>query len=347
MNRNESDRYGSNQQSGYQTHRSERFRHPERSNDYRFDNYGSSARGGYGDEGHSGTWGNQGNEMGGSRNVSNRGMDDTYSTSRNYGNMGSYGGAQGFGSARGGSPSQRQDDSGSAYRYVSGMGSPMSRNRDQESGRSRSYGYQSDYDSHGSGFKHDANPDLYGSDTSRRFQGSDQGSYHFDRNRDQSRSGYSSGSSYSGRYGSDRDRSDRDSTSRSSYSSGSSYSSDRDRDNYGSSNYGGSQGSYMGSGYNRTSDRDYGSGNYGSMGSYDRGSSSMSYGEPYGRSSNSSYPNPTYARDTENTRIQHPDSDYDYDPNHSFDTNKDKNYIASRNRNRSFDRDRERGSDRF
>lgn len=323
MNSDYSNRADRDENRGFKTHRSERYRHPEQDSSYHFDDYGSSARGGYGNESHTGTWGNQGNEMGGSRNTSNQGMSDTYSTSRNYGNMGSYGGAQGFGDSRGGYSSQRER----GHEYDSGMGS-----RDNSGqGRRRSYGYESDYDSHGSGYKYDSHPDLYGSDTSRRFQGSSgQGRYDFDRDN------YNQGS---GSFrSSDRDR-------------------NRGRDYRGSSsssNYGGSQGSYMGSGYNRSSNRDYNSGNYGSMGSYDSGSSDRSYGESsdsigYRGSRHTEYPNDTYARDADNNRIQHRDSDYDYDPNRSFNARKDPYYITSHNRNRTWtqDRDRDRNNERY
>ena len=115
MNSNFSDDYN---QGNYRTKRSDRYRHPERdSQRYRFDDYGDAAHGGYGNESYGGTFGNQGNEMAGSRNVANRGHH-TYSTSRNYGNMGSYGGAQGFGDYRGGRHPQGGD-----YNFYSGMGS--------------------------------------------------------------------------------------------------------------------------------------------------------------------------------------------------------------------------------
>ncbi|GAB3203945.1 hypothetical protein ABID22_003216 [Pontibacter aydingkolensis] len=303
MNRNQSDQYGMNE--GYQTRRSERYRHPERDSNYRFDDYGSPARGGYGDESHSGTWGNQGNEMGGSRNLSGRDRSGTYSTSRNFGNMGSYGGSQGYGSSRGGYPTQREEGSGSLYHYESGMGT---RSSSPAQGR-RSYGYSSDYDSHGSGYHHDDTPeDLYGSDVSRRFQGTDQGRYDFDRNRTQGRKDMSDNSNY------------------------------WDRDNYDSSGYGGSEGSYMGSGYNRTT-RGSDMGDYGSMGSYSsdnygmRGSSGSGYGQRQQHD--------PYARDRENARIHHPDSDYDYDPNHAFDSRKRPDFLSSHNRGRTWNRDRD------
>ncbi|WP_299826502.1 hypothetical protein [uncultured Pontibacter sp.] len=327
MNTNQSNPYG-------HTRRSDRYRHPEQDSNYRFDDYGSAARGGYGNESYGGTWGNQGNEMAGSRNVSGRG--DTYSTSRNYGNMGSYGGAQGFGSSRGGYPSQRSSGSGAASgsQFESGMGS-----RQGQSGpsRQRSYGYSSDYDSHGTGYRHDDNPDsLYGSDVSRRFQGGNQDSYDFGPNQMQSRSGMNNSSNY------------------------------WDRDNFGSSssgNYGGSEGNYMGSGYNRSA-RGSGMGDYGSMGSYNsdnygRGSSSGSnYGSSSGRGgygqsgySSGSYggqqQHDPYARDTENARIHHKDSDYDYDPNHSFDSSKRQDFTNSRNRGRTWHSDYDSGYDRY
>lgn len=307
MNSDFSNRSGRGDSREFHTHRSDRYRFPERDSSYHFDDYGSSARGGYGNEGYSDTWGNQGNEMGGSRNVANRGFS-TYDTGRNFGNMGSYGGAQGFGDYRGG-----QHPQGSNYNYYSGMGSRGESDMGRE--RHRSHGYESDYDSHGSGYNNEMGSSLYGSDTSRRFQGSDQGRYDFDRDN------YNQGS-------------------------GSFRGSDRDR---GSSGYGSSGGGYMGSGYSRSSRSDYGTGNYGSMGSYDRGSSSMSYGEPYSMRDTSSryteYPNDTYPRDTENTRIQHRDSDYDYDPDHSFDVRRDPEYIRSHNRSRTWDRGHEGNRD--
>jgi len=289
MNRNFDDRNDKQ----YHTRRSERYRHPER--DYQFDDYGAAARGGYGNESYSGTWGNQGNEMGGSRNISNRGRYDTSGTSRNYGNMGSYGGAQGFGSSRGGYSSQRHYDSDTNYNFDSGMGSPREGRRSgYNPAGHRAYGYQSDYDSAGSFFGNDASQNLYGQDVSRRFQGPDQNRYHFDQDN------YNAGS------GSFRNQ-------------------ERNNDR---NNYGGSGGNYMGSGYNRSSQGDYGAteGNYGSTGSYDRGNSSMNYGEPYGMSG---YSRGGYGqRDSNDSRMRY--------------SNSDSNYIGSRNRSRSFDRDHDR-----
>ena len=185
MNYNERDRY-ERDRDGYQTHRSERYRHPDRDRGerYRFDDYGDSAHGGYGNESYSGTYGNQGDEGAGHRNVANRGMS-TYDTSRNYGNMGSYGGAQGFGSSRGGYSSQRRSsdnvsefDSGHGRRERTGWG----RGTDQQ----RSHGYESDYDSHGQNsgnyhYNQGSNHELYGDYTPRRFRGEDQGHYNFSR----------------------------------------------------------------------------------------------------------------------------------------------------------------------
>lgn len=211
----------------------------EQRNTMRFDDYGSPARGGYGNEGRMGTFGNQGNEMGGSRD---RGNDNTYSSSRNYGNMGSYGGAQGFGSSRGGYPSQRQQDSDMRRAFDSGMGhmGGMPDNQSGRQDRDRSQGIR-DYDSHGGGsmvrdVNYSRNNDLYGSDSSRRFQGRDQDRYNFNTD--------------------NRSRSD---------------------------NYGGSEGNYMGSGYNRTSRP----GEYGAMGGYYGGSGSYS-SERYNSSDNRS-----------------------------------------------------------
>ncbi|MCC9135041.1 hypothetical protein ACFSKU_18890 [Pontibacter silvestris] len=298
MNRNDSDRYGNNK-GRYQSRRSEQYRHPERDrgNDFRkgsdfsFDDYGSSARGGYGNESYGGTFGNQGNEMGGSRNVSNYGLHDTSSTSNNYGNMGSYGGAQGFGSSRAGLPSQRDYDSDVNYNFDSGMGSPRSaREHHYSPAGHRAYGNERDSDQYNRGRGSDMglssnsnNRDLYGNDTSRRFQGSDQGRY------------------------------------------------DYNRDDFDSPNYGGSEGKYMGSGYDRHIPRgQYGSrdGNYGSIGGYDGRRDHYRYNEryrePYGVRNDSS----------EGYRYRSGSSDNDY--------------IPSRNRNRSLDHDykRERDFDR-
>ncbi|RDV13601.1 hypothetical protein DXT99_18870 [Pontibacter diazotrophicus] len=363
MNRNQNDRQDNSR--GFQTHRSERYRHPENDNNYRFDDYGSSARGGYGNEGHSGTWGNQGNEMAGSRNTANQDTYGTYSTSRNYGNMGSYGGAQGFGTSRGGTIGQRHYGSADTdYNFESGMGNPgEARGSDYSPAGRRAYAYESDYSSRSSGndrygagstrgFQdnnsgnygsnqsdynyyggmgspdqarqsnlnspsrginyspdrdnssdndqnrgflghnrrgsrgYDRNEssssgshDLYGSDTSRRFEGSNQGRYNFDQDDYNSGSGSSRGNS---NYGSSNKRG--------------SYGSDR----YNSANFGGAEGSYMGSGYNRTSENEYGTSNR-----------DGAYG--------------------------------DRNFNRGF-VSSDNNYLASRNRGRTFDRDR--GDDR-
>ena len=239
MNSNFNDRYEGN----FQTHRSERYRHPEQDR-YRFDDYGSSARGGYGNEGNAGTWGNQGNEMGGSRRVPGRGWNsDTYSTSRNYGNMGSYGGAQGFGSERGGYSSQHPDESRTGYNYYSGMGSSGQARQSRGSNYGES-NYRSDY-----------RRDVYSSDRDRYGSGSS-GRY---------------GRAYGGRHASDEDR----------YNAGSEYYRGSSRGSYNSPNYGGYEGNYMGSGYSRSSRGDYGSGGSGSHGLY--GGSGYS-SEPYGMS---------------------------------------------------------------
>ncbi|GAA4437852.1 hypothetical protein GCM10023188_32530 [Pontibacter saemangeumensis] len=234
MNRNFSDRHDGS----FQTHRSERYRHPEQDR-YRFDDDRRTARGGYGNEGNTGTWGNRGNEMGGSRN---------------YGNMGSYGGAQGFGTSRGGYASQHPDESRSGYNYYSGMGSAGQGTRDR--GGSSGGGYRSE-DRWGSDRNRPASSgssrDLYGSDTFRRFGGPGQGRYDFKRD------DYNAGSnSYRGSSG---------------------------RGGYNSPNYGGSEGNYMGSGYSRSSQQEYNSGNrgdYDSSGLYE--GSGYSYDQPYGMS---------------------------------------------------------------
>ena len=78
MNRHSSDRDYDRHEGGFHTHRSERYRHPDQDSGYRFDDYGSAAHGGYGNESYQGTWGNQGNERGGSRNYSRTNITDEY-----------------------------------------------------------------------------------------------------------------------------------------------------------------------------------------------------------------------------------------------------------------------------
>ncbi|GAB3539852.1 hypothetical protein GCM10027443_36920 [Pontibacter brevis] len=376
MNRNQNEHQDNSR--GFQTRRSERYRHPESDNNYRFDDYGSSARGGYGNEGHSGTWGNQGNEMAGSRNTSNQDVYGTYSTSRNYGNMGSYGGAQGFGTSRGGNIAQRHYGSGNTgYNYTSGMGNPgEARDSDYSLGGHRVYGYQRDYDSHGSDRGNDRDNDRYRSGSTRGFQDSNSGNY--DSNQkdynyyggmgspDQARQSnlnspsrginYGGGSNYGERdYGSDDRRGNRGSDRNSSSSGRALYGSDTsrrfegtrqgrydfDEDNYNnaggnssssgsgwgssgrssSSNYGGSEGSYMGSGYRRESQND--SGSYGGSGY------SQNRAQSYGNS---------------NRRGAYGDRNFNSGFVSSDDSHSDSNYLASRNRGRTFDRDR--GDDR-
>ena len=193
MNRFDSDRdYGRHEES-FHTHRSERYRHPEGDSDYRFDDYGSSARGGYGNEGNWDTWGNQGDDRAGGRsrytNI-NITASDTFDTSRNYGNMGSYGGAQGFGDIRGG-----RHDSG--HPFDSGMGASNTGRgweRDSSTRGYSSFGNESldrgghhreDYGRRGG---------LYGQDTSRRFEG----------RRGQDRYDFERDNYYSSNYGDDQ-----------------------------------------------------------------------------------------------------------------------------------------------
>ncbi len=298
MNRNQSDQYNRNEE--FHTNRSDRYRHPERSSGYQFDDYGTSARGGYGNESYGGTWGNQGNEMGGSRNFSDRDRGSMHRSN--------FPEDRGYSSRNRDYSPQRSQGSNTLYHYESGS--------DRGSGRSsgqRSFGYSSDYDSHGSGYRHDSNPkDLYGSDVSRRFQGSDHDRYHIDRDRMQNRSrGMGDSSNY------------------------------WDRDNFGSSGYDRSEGNYMGSGYERSS-RGSRLGDYGSMGSYDSRSSYSSSGGSGQRQQHD-----PYARDTENTRIHHKDSDYSYDSDHSFDARRKPEIRGSHDRYKTWDREHNRDSDRF
>ena len=133
MNSFQSDRNNS----PYNTNRSDRNRHPEHREGMRFDDYGSPARGGYGNEGRMGTFGNQGNEMGGSRN---RGNDNTYSSSYNYGTKDRYG------TSESGFPSHSRQEQRMRHSFESGMG-PMGGIPDNLP--TRSHGYESDFDSHG------------------------------------------------------------------------------------------------------------------------------------------------------------------------------------------------------
>jgi hypothetical protein len=166
MNSHESDYNQNRHQDGFQTHRSERYRHPERGTQQRFDDYGSPARGGYGNESQQGTWGNQGNEMGGSRRYTDINVTpyDRFEQSRNYGNMGSYGGAQGFGDMRGGQhDSDHPFDSGTSQRRSysnEGRGSMGNRGYREER---RDYSRHNRYGSN--------REDLYGHELSRRFEG--------------------------------------------------------------------------------------------------------------------------------------------------------------------------------
>lgn len=153
MNYNQ-DRYN---REAFHTHRSERYRHPEQDSgrsgyepyryseresgrdrnrdriDYSNEFYRSSQRRSPQD------WNPE--------HVANHGLS-SYACARNYGNMGSYGGAQGFGSERGGYPHHRSSDMGS--QFESGMGEMRYGNRERGStSQPRHYGYMSDYDSHG------------------------------------------------------------------------------------------------------------------------------------------------------------------------------------------------------
>lgn len=185
----------------FHTHRSERYRHPEQEHGNRFDEHGASARSAYGNE----------------RSLRhytdiNVTPYDRFEQSRNYGSMGSYGGAQGFGDIRGGHhDSNHPFDSGTGEqrRYGQQRQGPSGYREDREEHRNygRSRGWDRDRE------------DLYGHEVSRRFQGS-QGQQRYD----------------------------------------------FERDDYYSSNYGDDQGNYMGSGYHRSTESRYGTGDYGSSG---------------------------------------------------------------------------------
>ncbi len=176
MNR-EHDQHRYEKYSGYQAKQYERYRQDLP------DNYGNRNR--------NRDFDSQGNDMGSNfpRRESRQDIYGTYSTSMNYGNMGSYGGAQGFGDMRGGTPSQRHYDSDTHYNFDSGMGSPQhAREEGYTPGGHRTYGYQSDYDSHGMGSSSNRNArrEMHGPDETRRFQSSQQD--HYNSNRDEYRS---------------------------------------------------------------------------------------------------------------------------------------------------------------
>ena len=187
MNRHESDYdqpYG-----GYRTRRSEEYRNPELHPGHHSGPYDSAARGGYGNESNWDDYRNQGSQRNDSRNFSRVNItdDDTYSTSRNYGNMGSYGGAQGFGDVRGGLSSQRHYDSDTHYNFDSGMGSPREA-REHHYSPAGHPAYQSSSGSGqrsqgwvSSGRSSGSDRDLYGTTVNREFQGERQGQYDFGR----------------------------------------------------------------------------------------------------------------------------------------------------------------------
>jgi hypothetical protein len=177
MNRHASESDHEHREGEFHTRRSERYRHPEHDSRRRFEDYGSSSRGGFGNESRQGSWEGRGNEMGDSGRYSNINITDSnsYSTSRNFGNMGSYGGAQGFGDMRGG----RHD---SDHPYDSGMGQQR-RQSDEGRGSLGGRGYREEgrdyrrHDRYGSDRE-----DLYGREVSRRFEGQHgQESYDFER----------------------------------------------------------------------------------------------------------------------------------------------------------------------
>ncbi|WP_242928779.1 hypothetical protein [Pontibacter vulgaris] len=230
--------------SGYHTHRSERFRHPESSSERNLpENYGNRNRGSWSDMSRSS------DRFAQPHRESRQDIAGTYSTSYNYGNMGSYGGAQGFGDIRGGRPSQRHYDSDTHLNFDSGMGSPQhARQEGYAPSGHRSYGYQSDYDSHGMGSSgKESQRESYSSD---RFQGSqqDRSEFNTDRNRP---SGYSQ---EQGNYmGSGYNRTTR-SEPRGDYGSLGRYESNRYDEPYGMSGF--YRGGYGPSGYSEHFERD-------------------------------------------------------------------------------------------
>ena len=218
----------------------------------RFNNYGDSARGGYGNEGYWDKYGNQGNESAGSRN--NRSRDGVnagmgYGVSANYGSMGSYGGAQGFGTERGGFATQKHYGNDAGSQFFSGRGergSDMEQRREgSHNYRHHIYGAYRDRNSyeHGHGYAPSqgyGSYDPYGS----QGYGSSRGMLHYDRDQ---RGSYDMGGTrergnYSGLHYGDQG----------SYNASG---------NYGRSQAGGGNitgGSYMGSGYSRQTHGEYG-----------------------------------------------------------------------------------------
>ena len=173
MNYNQN-RYDADRDS-YNTNRPERYRQPEQGTERNtFDNYRSEGRGNvsYGNDFYRSSQRRSPQDWN-PEHIANRGMS-TYDTARNYGNMGSYGGAQGFGSERGGYPHHRTTDIGSEFE--SGMGEQHYGNQNQgrRSDQNRRYGYQSDYDSHGQNsdnYRYErSNEGLYDDYASRRYR---------------------------------------------------------------------------------------------------------------------------------------------------------------------------------
>ncbi|MFT2007783.1 hypothetical protein ACMA1I_03845 [Pontibacter sp. 13R65] len=197
MNRHDSD-YDQNRwqhsDEEFHTRRSERYRHPEQQHSTyspqqeRRGSYVSPDQGQYRSRSN---YGFQGDALGGYG--SQLDQDNSYSSSRNYGNMGSYGGAQGYGSSRGGYGSQHNQHDNDSRFYDSGRRNMYDNNRNSGYAGSQRYGGTSGYSnqgwednrgSRGNQFNRGSNrtsasQDLYGSDTSRRFQGSRQNSYDF------------------------------------------------------------------------------------------------------------------------------------------------------------------------
>ncbi|NDK55840.1 hypothetical protein [Pontibacter fetidus] len=181
-----------NDRGSFHTHRSERYRNPDQYSEGSFDSnrHADRDRANYGNDFYRSSQRRNPQDWN-PEHIANRGLS-TYATARNYGNMGSYGGAQGFGSSRGGYSSQRQSsDMGSGFSSGHGRYERTNYGRGTNQGRSR--GYENDYDSHGQNsdnysYERGSNRDLYGDYTSRRFQGSHQDRYDFDRDEYRTRS---------------------------------------------------------------------------------------------------------------------------------------------------------------
>jgi hypothetical protein len=157
MNYNQSDRDNRN----FHSNRSERYRDLDQRSNMHFENYDSTNRNSYDDN---------------DRNTHMRSNPGRYNNQQGYDNGGNYGREHNIGSER---------DRYASYQNQNSRFNSDGDNRQQHIYNQRRHGYESDFDSHGGGsgvrdVNYTKDDDLYGTDTSRRFQGSSQGRYNFE-----------------------------------------------------------------------------------------------------------------------------------------------------------------------